>query len=124
MSRPSLSPSTVNHGVQGWDTVIDDNHTEVADLVNDGPFPVHEHTGDQTDLESTFPAASHDRCLVWVDHTSEGWNLYMSNGSAWLRYPGKQVANQGDSSAADLPTMVSDFNSLLSKLKDAGVMAP
>ena len=32
--------------------------------------------------------------------------------------------NQPDSTAADVAELVSDFNSLLQKLKDAGIMAP
>lgn len=33
-----------------------------------------------------------------------------------------QVANQADSVATDVPTLVSDFNGLLAKLKAAGLM--
>lgn len=35
----------------------------------------------------------------------------------------KQAATQADSVAADVPSLVTDFNALLAKLKAAGIMA-
>lgn len=35
----------------------------------------------------------------------------------------KKAATQADSVAADVPTLVTDFNALLAKLKAAGIMA-
>lgn len=78
MARPTKLD--INSGIQGWDGKIDDND----EAIFNAPFPIHEHTGDQTDLESTFPAASYDRCMVWVDHTALGWTLYVSDGSSWV----------------------------------------
>jgi len=80
MTRPEHV--AINSGDQGWDGDMDDNF----DVVFDAPFPPHEHTGDETDLASTFAAASHDRCLVWVDHTTYGWVLYYSDGTNWRLY--------------------------------------
>lgn len=36
----------------------------------------------------------------------------------------KRIANQADSTAADVGDLVADFNDLLAKLKDAGLMEP
>lgn len=86
MSRPLRT--TIASGTQAWDGRMDDNLIKVFDQ----PIPVHEHTGDETDLEATFPAAAYDRCAVWVDHTTEGFTLYVSDGTNWQpRDGGKQV---------------------------------
>jgi hypothetical protein len=77
MARPTHAG--ILSGTQGWDGDIDDNF----DIAFDAPYPVHEHTGDESDLNATFAASSHDRCLVWVDHTTLGWTLYWSDGSNW-----------------------------------------
>ena len=117
MSKPTTS--NINSGNQGWDGVVDDNF----DVLANGPLPVFEHTGDESDLESTYAAASHDRCLVWVDHTTLGWLLYASDGTDWAPYGGQQMDNQADSTAVTVADLVTDFNDLLAKLQDTGRMA-
>jgi hypothetical protein len=77
MARPARD--TIQNGVNGWDATINDNLIRLFDR----PLPVHEHTGDESDLAATFAAASYDNCLVWVDHTVDGWTLYHSDGSTW-----------------------------------------
>lgn len=79
MARPTKND--INSGIQNWDGKIDDND----EVLFNGPIPIHEHVGDETDLEATFPAALYDRCHVMVNHTSHGWSLYVSDGSAWVR---------------------------------------
>ena len=79
MARPSKND--IDSGIQNWDGKIDDND----EALMNAPIPIHEHTGDETDLASTFAAGSYDRCAVWVDDTTHGWSLYVSNGSAWVR---------------------------------------
>lgn len=120
MTRPALNPSVIQSGQQGWDTDVTDNDADVKAVLQDVPFAAHEHVGDETDLEATFPAAQHDRCLVWVDHTTWGWTLYWSNGATWG--PFAAIGNQVDSTAPDVATLVADFNALLAKLRAAGVL--
>ncbi len=79
MARPSKND--IDSGIQNWDGKMDDND----EALMNAPIPIHEHTGDETDLASTFAAAAYDRCMVWVDDTSEGWSLYVSDGTAWNR---------------------------------------
>lgn len=79
MARPTKND--IDSGIQGWDGPMDDND----EALFNGPLPIHEHTGDETDLASTFPANSYDRCSVMVDHSTLGWSLYVSDGTSWLR---------------------------------------
>lgn len=78
MPRPTKND--IDSGIQGWDGKIDDND----EALFNAPLPIHEHTGDETDIESTFAAAAHDRCLVWIDHTVLGFVLYVSDGTTWV----------------------------------------
>lgn len=80
MARPSRDP--IQSGTNGWDATLNDNLIKLFD----GPLAIHEHTGDESDLASTFAAASYDNCLVWVDHTVSGWTLYHSDGSTWAAF--------------------------------------
>lgn len=82
MARPQKND--IDAGIQNWDGKIDDND----EALFNAPIPIHEHTGDETDLEATFPAASYDRCIVWINHTIHGhWLLMFSNGTAWEALP-------------------------------------
>ena len=65
MARPTKN--NIDSGIQGWDGKIDDND----EALFNAPIPIHEHTGDESDIQATFPAAAHDRCLVWIDHTTD-----------------------------------------------------
>ncbi|MDE8725930.1 head fiber protein [Ruminococcus bromii] len=54
-----------------------------------------------------------------------GGTLEIKEGASVTGLPAAevpQVANQADSVATDVPTLVSDFNGLLAKLKAAGLM--
>jgi len=79
MARPSKND--IDSGIQGWDGKMDDND----EALFNAPLPIHEHTGDESDVATDFPPGSYDRCMVWVDHTTLGWSLYVSDGSAWNR---------------------------------------
>jgi hypothetical protein len=79
MARPTKND--IDSGIQSWDGKIDDND----EALFNAPLPIHEHTGDESDLQATFPAASYDRCTVMVDHTTLGWSYYVSDGVAWNR---------------------------------------
>lgn len=69
----------IPNGEAGWDADTNTNFQNILDK----PIPIFEHSGDESDLEATFAAAQHDNCLVWVDHTTQGWVLYHSDGSSW-----------------------------------------
>lgn len=79
MARPSKND--IDSGNQNWDGKIDDND----EALFNAPIPIHEHVGDESDLQAAFPAAAYDRCAVWVDDTVQGWSLYVSDGTAWNR---------------------------------------
>lgn len=79
MSRFDRDDVIINNGEAAWDAKINDATLNIFDR----PFAIHEHTGDETDLEATFPAANNDRTLVWVDHSVDGWTLYYSDGTVW-----------------------------------------
>ena len=81
MARPTKND--IDSGIQNWDGKIDDND----EALFNAPLPIHEHTGDETDLQATFAAASYDRCLVWVNHTVHGWVLMTSDGTTWQVLP-------------------------------------
>ena len=54
-----------------------------------------------------------------------GGTLEIKDGASVTGLPAAEVpqaANQADSVATDVPTLVSDFNGLLAKLKAAGLM--
>ena len=79
MARPTFG--RITSGVQGWDSTINNNR----DILSNGPFPLYQHTGDETDLDTAFPANLHDRCILWVNNSSTGWEIYASDGTSW--YP-------------------------------------
>ena len=78
MARPTKND--ILSGNQNWDGPVDDND----EALFNAPIPIHEHTGDETDLEAAFAAAAYDRCLVWVNDTEDSWTLYHSTGTEWL----------------------------------------
>lgn len=118
MARPTIN-TNISHGVEGWDGAIVDNF----EILDDAPWPVFQQAaGDETNLPITFPPASYDRCIAFVNHTTIGWIMYYSTGTTWLVIPHRAAA-QADSVAVVLATLVADFNSLLAKLRTAGVIA-
>ncbi len=73
----------IDSGNQNWDGKIDDNF----EVLFDGPIPIHTSASlTETNLQSTFPATSYDRCLVWVNHSVYGYLLYVSDGTNWRPY--------------------------------------
>jgi len=79
MARPTKND--IDSGIQNWHQKIDDND----EALFNAPLPVHVHTGNESNLASTFPAASYDRCIVVVNHSTLGWSLYASDGTTWQR---------------------------------------
>lgn len=81
MARPIKND--IDSGIQNWGGKIDDND----EALFNGPLPIHEHAGDESDLTAAFAPAAYDRCIVWVDHTVHGWILMSSNGTTWEFLP-------------------------------------
>lgn len=78
-TRPTFPD--LNNGAQAWDADFND----VKDGLVEKPLPIHEHTGDESDVETSFPAASYGNCLVWVNHTAMGWTLYATDANLQWR---------------------------------------
>ena len=73
MAKPGRD--NVQSAVNAWDANVNNNFIRLFDR----PLPVFLHTGDETDLEAAYPAASHEECIVWVDHTAVGLTPYVVN---------------------------------------------
>lgn len=80
MARPTRQ--TIDNGTNAWDSKV---NTNFQNLFN-RPLPIALHTGDESDLEATFPAAQYDKCLIWVDHSVDGWVIYSSDGTVWALF--------------------------------------
>lgn len=114
MPKPNTVP--VSQGTESWDTIINDNF-KVLGRTGD-PVPVPEFAS-----EGALPAASaFTRCIAIVNN-AQGWTIYLSNGSSWVPMARRALAVP-DSIAADLASLVSDFNTLLSALRASGVIEP
>jgi hypothetical protein len=98
MARPTKN--TIAAGQQSWDALVNSNFNAL--FTNPTPIPLH--TGNESDLQSTFPANQYDKCFIWVVHTTRGNTLYVSDGTTWsiVRevYPGS-VNTSTTISAAD-----------------------
>lgn len=70
---PKPSRDNIQNGLNGWDGTVNNNFIRLFDR----PVPIFLHTGDETDIESSFPAASHEECLVVIDHVTLGLMFYM-----------------------------------------------
>jgi len=73
----------IQNGDINFDVIIDNNETVLGK--SDFPFTFPTHTGDETDLETSFPAAEWENCAILVYNTTLGASLYTSNGTAWKR---------------------------------------
>lgn len=102
MSRPARIP--IDDGVNDWDALVNDNLT----LLLDAPIPIHADAAlTESNLASSFPAASYDRCVVWVNHSVVGYTLYWSNGTTWIplgvpRQPQTNLTSTTSQVAADI----------------------
>lgn len=86
MSRPATV--NVNSGNQGWDDRMDDNFH----ILTTAPLPIFESAAITTlaALETAYPAAAHDRCFIWINLTTYGYTLCVSNGTAWVTFGDKR----------------------------------
>ena len=99
MARPATTP--INSGNQGWDGRIDDD----IDVLANGPLPIYESASlTESTLASTYPPASFDRCLVWVNHSVYGYTLYRSDGTDWHPFDGQRRVSRNVTGAATLTT--------------------
>ena len=81
MSRPLRIP--IDAGVNDWQALINDD----LEILFDGPLPPHADAAlTEANVQSNFPAAQYDRCLVWVNHSVVGYTLYWSDGTAWIPF--------------------------------------
>jgi len=109
MARPVRN--VIGSGEAAFDGEIDSNHS----IVTDTPFPIARYAN-----VGALPAASsYDDCLALVE--ADG-RIYISNGSTWELYDRKS-AFVADSTASDATQMATDFNTLLSALQTAELMA-
>lgn len=113
-TRPSRI--ILESGIASWDGDVD----ALFALIFDAPFPIHVED-DTADATTNFPPASYEDCLLLIG-TAGSRRLYYSDGASWLLYD-KIAAFVAASAATDATQMATDFNSLLSSLKTAGIMA-
>jgi len=92
MARPLRI--SVDNGLQSWDTLLNDNLI----ILFDGPIPIHANASlTEANLQTNFPAASHDRCIVWVNHSVIGYTLYWSDGTTWIPMEGPRKPTRSSS---------------------------
>jgi hypothetical protein len=97
MARPTITP--INAGNQGWDGVIDDDF----DVLANAPIPVYESAAlTEANVASTFPPASYDRCMVWVNHTTLGYTLYRSDGTNWAPFDAQRRVSRNITGATTI----------------------
>ncbi len=77
MATPTFTPIVSTQ--TSWDANIND----ALGVLFNGPKPVHIHSGDESDLEATYPAASFSNCIIFIQHTVNGRKLYFSDGTSW-----------------------------------------
>jgi len=68
-------------GQEAWDEDVNGNTAKLRDK----PSMLFEHDGDETDLETTWPAADWPNCQAAYTHSGGGLRLAWSNGVAWVR---------------------------------------
>lgn len=111
MARPVRN--VIASGEAAWDGEVDSNFS----ILTDGPFPMALYAN----VGALPVASSYDACLALVG-TSSAARMYKSNGTSWELYDAK-AAYLANSTAADAAALATDFNNLLTALKDAGLMA-
>lgn len=85
MARPTRI--SIDDGVNDWDALINDNLA----ILFDAPLPISALASvTEANVETNFPAASYDRCVVWVNHSVVGYTLYWSDGTAWIPLSARQ----------------------------------
>lgn len=80
MARPTRLPIVSSQ--QGWDAPLETNLQNIMDK----PFPMPETALTELTIQATYPAASYDRCMIWLEHTVNGWELWFSDGTTWAKF--------------------------------------
>ena len=91
MAKPTFTPPTVAGTAAGWDADVQDGFDQVKEVFVDAPMPIPKHVGDESDLEATWPAASYQECIAFVNHTVDGLILVFSDGTVWKRSDGSAL---------------------------------
>ena len=114
MPRPQILD--LSQGNENYDSAV---NTNFFTILRDGPFPIKSYAS----ISALPSAGSYDQCLcvVFDDVDSNEWLIAVSNGSEW-KFIGAQAAFQADSTATTIGALVADFNALLTKLKNSGLM--
>lgn len=99
MARPILID--IPQGLEAWDAFAQTDF----ETIFEGPFPIHENASlTESTLAATFPAASYDRCLVWVNHSVYGYTLYRSDGTNWHAFDQQRKISRNLTATATLTT--------------------
>lgn len=107
----------ISHANQSWDAELESWRQNLQYR----PLPVYRPTAGAF---ANLPTASqNDDGLAVIADATAGVIMALSNGTIWRKVP-VQAAAQADSTAPDVATLKADFNSLLAKLRTAGVIAP
>lgn len=99
MARPARI--NLDAGLEGWDAFVNTNEINTFDK----PFAIHESASlTESNLAATFPAASYDRCFVWVNHSVFGYTLYRSDGTNWKSWDAQRRVSRDITGGATLTT--------------------
>lgn len=99
MARPTYI--TIDAGLEGWDAFLNTNFGNAASK----PWAIYENASlTESTLAATFPAASYDRCLVWVNHSVYGYTLYRSDGTNWHAMDQQRRISRNVTTGATLTT--------------------
>lgn len=89
MSRPV--PVGVSAGLEAWDAELQKD----LDIIFESPIPLYEHNNTLADLTTNYPPGNYDRCLCFVNDTTVGWALAISDGTNWI-LQGQQAVDPSD----------------------------
>lgn len=85
--RPELTP--IEPDILNWDNDINKNLLILG--LNNFPMRLPFHIGDETDLATILRPTRFAYCIILVDDTTNGWSIYLSNGTTWNRLTGLDI---------------------------------
>lgn len=99
MARPVIV--AINQGLEAWDAFVQTDF----EILTAAPLPIYESASlTESNIAATFPAASYDRCLVWVNHSVYGYTLYRSDGTNWKSWDPQRRLSRDITGTATLTT--------------------
>ena len=113
MSRPEYQ--LIDKTTGSWGTQLQANF----DIWKDGPLPIHFIASGAAVPE---PEPEMNSQSIVLRQNGADYPLEVSNDSEWVRR-GFQAALQNNSNAFNLLQLRNEFNQLLQKLRDSGLMA-